>query len=273
MKIITIVTDNNSWGFNHLLVPSCKYYSIELVILNYHRQYDSHTIKDICLKDYLSSTWDSEIIFFSDAYDTLIVANENEILEKFKKFNCPLVFSSEHNCWPFEGLSKKYKYKSYYNNYLNSGGFIGEASYVKYLLEKYTSSPSHYNLFEKLLWSLKGFLSREDSNPDYIYKWSNQYYWHNVYLSENDKIKIDHNCDIFYTLSTKSTERRYINKADSIALYYALEVDTIFSNIKIINNRIQNIRTSTFPCHIHFNGPVPKSLMENKRFETLQVWK
>lgn len=44
---------------------------------------------------------------FTDSYDVLLLADKNEILEKFNSFGANVVFGAEDFCWPgeFERIS------------------------------------------------------------------------------------------------------------------------------------------------------------------------
>lgn len=69
---------------------------------------------------------DNDIICFIDGFDMIALANENEILEKFLKLKCDLVFGAEASCYPgfakpgYPDLNKSSVYK-----YVNAGCYIG----------------------------------------------------------------------------------------------------------------------------------------------------
>jgi hypothetical protein len=75
---------------------------------------------------------DDDIICVIDGYDMLANAGSDEIVRKFKEYNCDILFGSELNCWPGEYLSRypdlgvKTGYK-----YVNGGGFMGYAHALK----------------------------------------------------------------------------------------------------------------------------------------------
>lgn len=48
------------------------------------------------------------VILFADAFDVLFYGGAKEILERFKKFDARVVFSTEHNCWPDAALCEWY---------------------------------------------------------------------------------------------------------------------------------------------------------------------
>jgi len=79
---------------------------------------------------------DTDIVCFVDGFDVCAVGGLDEIVSKFKTYECDMLFGAELNCWPGEyihrypnqGIKNSYKY-------LNSGGFIG---YKKAVMDLYT---------------------------------------------------------------------------------------------------------------------------------------
>ena len=92
------------------------------------------------LKKYLNSLskdCDEKMIVFSDNYDAVITGTPEQLLEKFKKFNCDILFSAEALLWPDESLEDKFpKYTDTPYRFLNSGGFIGKIRHIKSLIHK-----------------------------------------------------------------------------------------------------------------------------------------
>lgn len=63
---------------------------------------------------------------FCDAYDIVFAAGWEEIIEKFKSYNSPIVFGTERNCWPDLNLASKYPESPYPTRFLNAGFWIAE---------------------------------------------------------------------------------------------------------------------------------------------------
>lgn len=256
MKIVCLVTDESHYGFANWLEPSCLQHDLELIIIKYTEDYLSHKMKDILLLEYLKRSRTNEVILFTDAYDTLLLTGEDEILNKFKKFNSPLIFSAEINCWPDRELEKEYPpdTSNHFFKYLNSGGFIGESQYIRELIEKYYE--------EKII-------------NHSVYKWSNQYTWNQIYLREQNKIALDRKGEIFYTLSSSiSTSRTFAYHQDSKERLKALEEDQqrILKEVIFDNNRLKSNVTQTSPCHVHFSSPTTKYLMQTNFFDKIKNW-
>lgn len=108
MQVITVLTEIDQNVFREYLEPSCKHYDLDLTVLEYEENYFSHRLKDALLNEYLKQIPEDEIIFFTDGQDTAFLTDEDEILAKYSKFNSPLVFSAEINCWPDQGLLESY---------------------------------------------------------------------------------------------------------------------------------------------------------------------
>ena len=245
MKVVTVNSDLNNIGFLDFLKPSCKFYNLDIIVLEYNRSFFSYRIKDFLLQNFLNKIPDDEIIFFTDATDTIFLTNIEEILEKYICFNSRLVFSGEVNCWPDNDLRTAYPAPQTYFRYLNSGGFMGEAGFIKSLYKKYPvfNTANHPN-----------------------YEWSNQYYWHYVYLKEHKYITIDHNAEIFYNFASPLDNIDAFNKRlrDPVKVEEMVKVEKqrIDNEIEFFNGRIKSNITYSTPCHVHLPNPVSKLLMK-----------
>lgn len=235
MKVVTVITNEDHKWFN-LLRLSCAVQGLKLVVLVAKTDTFNNRTKDELLADYLSDENDNEIILFTDGIDTFFTATENEILHRFEKFGTNLLFSSEMNCWPDYKMANQYpQVNGTPYIYLNSGGFIGKAGFIKQLL--------CYNNFES------------DS-----FLWSNQYLWAKRYLMNTSQIKLDIFCSIFCTMGANvGNQEYYQNKLNES---YELKAKWFEKNFCIEGTRILNKITKTYPCHFHFNGPSKLLLTE-----------
>jgi hypothetical protein len=96
--------------------------------------------KIFAMKDVLEFIPEEDVVCFIDAYDVLCFTHANEILEKFRSYQCNLIVSSELNCFPVEnkeqyqclppivGTTSKYQY-------VNSGGYIGYCGAIKRMFQ------------------------------------------------------------------------------------------------------------------------------------------
>jgi hypothetical protein len=254
MKVVTILTNIEAPGFNQCLKPSCEYYDLELVILQPDVQYSTHRVKDALLHEYLKELPTDDVILFTDGHDTALMAAEEEILTKFTSFDAPLVFSAEINCWPTPELETMYPASDKPFKFLNCGGFIG---HVGYLLDLYEKNP----LFSK------------NMKPEF--NWSNQYYWHHVYFNNQDTIKLDHDCTLFYNTSTimgKIKGMKFDIDHPDVQKLLLEEKARLQDEISFANSRIHYKNSGTYPCHLHFPGPISKMLMSGNFFEPIKIW-
>lgn len=251
---MTIASDLDDFYLKNFLIPSCNFFNLNLTIIHFNKKWTGHRNKDALLLKYLDEIDEKEIVLFTDAYDTMMLCDEEQLMKSYEKKGTPIVFSSEMNCWPFPGLKFLYqkKYPMIGNSFLNSGGFMGKAIYIKELLKKYKAPPS-YNFRE-----LKEIRSSEGLHLDDVYAWSNQYYWTLVFLSEPDLISLDYENNIFITLGTPL----------NVLTKNADDYEKSGKDSKVYREEVERLR-KTFAAanwdnlaHLHFNGPIVKPIFK-----------
>ncbi|MBW8687208.1 glycosyltransferase domain-containing protein [Chitinophaga rhizophila] len=231
MKVVTAISNKNDLGFFKLKM-SCALKGLDLVTLTCDQDaFRNHRMKDRILRSYLSELDDNEIVLFTDGYDAIMLADEDEILEKFDKIGTDLLFSAETCCYPDKSLAPRYPATDSLYKYLNSGGFIGRAGLLKQLHEV--------------------DLSEVSGNFTY----SNQYLWSVIYLENQHQMKLDTDCEIFCTFSPEITEQalgeaQRGNREAYVKYFY----EWFNEHFIISNGRIYNKITGTWPCNAHFNG-------------------
>ena len=170
--------------------------------------------KIIYTREYLSSINDNDIICFIDGYDVLSFSSEEEIVSKFKSYNCNIVLGAELNCFP-ERYKNAYPMPQIYTTnslYVNSGGYIGYKHAIMKLLtwkndDEIQSICSYFNC-------------------------GDQAYFTEYYLSHvGGSIKLDTYQKIFQNMHWVSWNEFYIHKG-----------------------RIINSVLNEKPCFMHFNG-------------------
>lgn len=275
MKVVTCISDPENYGYKYYLKPSCSYHNLELISIEFSGKWTTHRIKDLCLLAYVKQLPPDEIILFTDGYDTLLSCSEDEILEKYRKFKKPLVFTAERNCWPYAGLSARFPASATPARFLNCGGFIGKAGVIAFLLRKYPSPPS-YNFFRKLRWKVERVVSGKQSDPDVIYKWSNQYYWSHVFLKNQDLIALDYNSEIFLELAPAIDEMmpnlKQFREQMEESLLYKREKSRVETECRFMGHRLFYEPSHTMPCQVHFNSPVTKQIALNNHFRVMMPW-
>ena len=231
MRVLTVISDPDNFGFFRLKA-SCAIKGLELIaIVCEQHTFVNNRVKDDLLKDYLAGLDEEEIVMFSDGYDTLLLAGEEEILEKFYQAETDLLVSAETNCFPEKSLASDYPACETPYRYLNCGGFIGRVR------------------------AIREFLSLEATGQDDRHAWSNQYVWTLRYLRHTHLIKLDVRCEIFCTFYTVIT--LYPSPDDAKRdrkTYSRIYSEWFYRNFSIREGRIYNKMTGTWPCNAHFNG-------------------
>lgn len=189
-RIVTVAS-NSTDGYERF-VKSCEHWKWNHTVLGMGQPWSwDLTVapgggkKVNLLKQYLgilSPESDSDIILFSDSYDVIVNDSPANVLSKFKSFDTDILFSAETMIWPDETLESQFP-KIPHNPYvyLNSGGFIINVGILRKLIE------------EPIL----------DSDDD-------QLYYQKIYIKnlsdQKFKMKLDHECKIFQTMSSRFGE-------------------------------------------------------------------
>ncbi len=118
---------------------------------------------------------DSDLVLFADAFDSIIVHREDEIVKKFREFNHPFVCSAETNCHPDSRIASFYPVAPTRYRFLNSGGWIAEVDYAR-------------DLFRRL---------KIEDLPDDD---NDQRFLANAFVRDPSILKLDYQCEIFQSL-------------------------------------------------------------------------
>lgn len=146
MKIVTVSTKSD--GYFPVLKKICKKNNHELVVLGYGEKWKGWVWRSKMFINYVSKCDPDEIIMIVDAYDVMVLASHKEIMKKYKKFKCDILFSAScvdsgqpNISWLYRNVIfnqvKNYfdvpDYKSYI---LNAGTFMGKASKIHELYNR-----------------------------------------------------------------------------------------------------------------------------------------
>ena len=132
-----------------------------------------------------------DIILFTDAYDVVYCGTQKEIIEKYMKFDCPIVFGAEKQCNPDPKRAPEYAFTSTEFPYLNSGMFIGRVWALKQCILEYK-----YN----------------DKDDD-------QRYWTTQFFKNPDLICLDYNNELFLNTVDMKQQYFYLDTDNYIAVY------------------------------------------------------
>ena len=147
---------------------------------------------------------ENKLIIVTDTFDLFPVGTKEEILHKFHKICDPakILCSAEVYCWPQKNLADKYPNGNGKYKYLNSGCLMGYRDIIFDMISK-----------NQIM----------DTDDDQLFYTLN-------YLSTNNKIILDHDCQLFQALNG------------------------VESDIILHKNRIYNKYTNSYPVFIHGNG-------------------
>jgi len=229
-RILTLATQYESpRGRGHLgfLQESCKRLGLNVSVLGFGERWTGGGMAMRLVKEAIADETEDTIVLVVDAFDVLVLAGWDEILEKLTQFSTPIVFSAEKGCWPDKELSTVYPPPpllpqlsdsespktseqdgplSPYR-YLNAGGYIGYAGALREAIQEL--SP------------------RDDDRSD-------QRHYTRYFLDHPDKVSLDYRATIFQTL---------FDVAPDDVAFDATEP-----------TRVINRLTGTRPCILHGNG-------------------
>ena len=124
------------------LLESCEKFHIDLQILGAGKPYPGNGQKIILMLEHLETLNDNDVALFVDAFDTLILAEPDEILNKFLNAGRPFVLSTEKKCYPLSNLTGKFPSAPTPFRYINTGCYIGYVHFLKILLTSLNIAPN-----------------------------------------------------------------------------------------------------------------------------------
>lgn len=173
IELVTIA--NKDSREMHLLLQSCRRFNVSLKVLGWSQPFPGLFWKPKVMRRYLASGDYAKHILFLDAYDTLLLDSLETIFQRFQAIGARLLLSAETNCHPEPSRARHYPPCSTPFRFVNSGAYIGEAEFLKTLLEKY---PVEQTI---------------DIDDD-------QNLFTSMYLDHAPEVAIDHHCQIFQSV-------------------------------------------------------------------------
>lgn len=169
------------------LERSCTHYGIDLKVIGIGLPYKGNGQKLTHLYSYIKDLPEEDIVLFVDAYDCLILASADTIVDKFLQKDIPCVISAEACFCPKSHLYliDRFQPSPTRFQYLNSGSIIGYAGYIKKLIE--AISPVNE--------------SRSDQGQIMTY-----------YVDHQDEILLDYYGDLFLTLQNVDGNELFIDR-------------------------------------------------------------
>lgn len=161
----------------------------------------------------------TKYIIFTDCWDLVFARTPDEVMERYKIFNSPIVISCERNCFPAdlkEDFDKADNHHSPYK-YLNSGFIVGETEAIFACLEAMdlpNLKDDHY-----------------DAERGCSYHPNDQFEWQKIWAKQPVEIALDYDQTLSQTLH-----------------------DEKIGNFEFTEQGIKNKETGSYPCAFHFNG-------------------
>ena len=87
-------------------------------------------------KEFINQLPPTDLVFFTDGYDSLICDDEETIVNRFLEMKADVIFSGENSCWPNAEWADRFDETQPFP-YLNSGGFIGRAGVLQDIISHY----------------------------------------------------------------------------------------------------------------------------------------
>ena len=136
INIITVATNNE--GYYPILQESAKKNNFKLITLGFGKKWEGFVWKFNKMKEYLQKLNDNDIVIFVDAYDVFVVNKIDELIDRFKSFNTPILLSKDdYDNIPF---IQKILYNKIFPRcndvYINSGAYMGYVYAIKNMIDK-----------------------------------------------------------------------------------------------------------------------------------------
>lgn len=132
LHLITVAT--HSERYLPVLEKQAEKNGVKLVKLGMGKKYIGHYMKDLETMEYLKTINRDDIVAFVDGFDSLMLANKDEVMAKFRETGAELLLSVENigmlsfiHATVFERVKGKY---------LNTGLYMGKAGFLLDFLEE-----------------------------------------------------------------------------------------------------------------------------------------
>ena len=168
---------------------------IKLEKLGMGKKYIGHFMKELEMIEFLKDKDEEDVVIFVDGFDSLILGEPEEIIEKFKKTGKKMILSVENIRNNF--LTHSYNFQKVLGKFTNTGLYIAHAGYLKKFLQTMYSKDYDKKSNQKT-WSK--FINSKDEEIDFslfgIDKDSELFLNHsftcgNKFTLENKRIKLN----------------------------------------------------------------------------------
>ena len=102
--------------------------------LGFGKKYQGHFMKDLEMIEFLKPLPKDDIVVFLDGFDTLMLSDTKEVIEKFKQTGKKMILSVENVKSSF--LMHSYNFQKVREKFINTGLYIGYCGYVLEFLQE-----------------------------------------------------------------------------------------------------------------------------------------
>jgi hypothetical protein len=131
---------------------------IEFHKLAHGKKYEGHSMKDKEMIKLLKTLPGEDIVVFVDGFDSLLLTDGQEILDKFKSYGKKVIISIENIKNSF--MMHSYHFQEVLGKYINTGLYMGEVKYLLIILQNIYENSSNYTEDDQYNWG--NFVNNSD---------------------------------------------------------------------------------------------------------------
>jgi hypothetical protein len=249
MTLILFTVATFESGYMNELKQSCNNNNISMHVVGDGVKWDGWQTKLKLIHEFVEKIPKEQFVLYTDAYDSFIVANEEEIIKAYYEAT-----NGDDSKILFTATKSDFWYKSIFGdicgnkndvyNSLNAGGFMGKAKYITNLFKNYCDKEKNKNkCYEK--------------NID------DQKIFNDICLKKDSNIILDSNCHVFYIFDWTNTLISYLNLLQK-KQRETLPIENEFYFFDNKTNRLIVRETGSKPCVLHANGNANCDIIINK---------
>ena len=247
LTVFTIATFES--GYISELKQSCINNNISLHVIGDGVKWNGWQTKLKLIHEFVEKIPSEQLILYTDAYDSFVVANEEEIIKAYYE-----AINGDDSKILFTATKSEFWYKSIFGNIcgnkndkynsLNAGGFMGKAKYITNLFKNYCD---------------------KEQNKDKCYEKNidDQKIFNDICLKKDSNIILDSNCRVFYIFDWTSNLLSYLNLLQK-KQRETLPIENDFYYFDNKTNRLIVRKTGSRPCILHANGNANCDIIINK---------
>tara|TARA_B100001115_G_scaffold179932_1_gene171501 strand:+ start:62 stop:892 length:831 start_codon:yes stop_codon:yes gene_type:complete len=139
MIVLTYATHSD--GYYEILKDQCDNFNMEFITLGYGQKWKGYLNRYEETLDYLLTLDENEIVLITDGFDSLLLEDEDTILEKFYKIKKDkwIVYANE-----YPNLLTKLEFGSCNNKNINAGSLIGRVNELIIFMQKFLEFSKDY---------------------------------------------------------------------------------------------------------------------------------